>query len=805
MKTINSELQSFEPIIRLSRILPRSVMQRLRIVFFCVFLISITTFLATFIFSLALPLPLWFGISLLFFGLWLEQVLLYCYHNSFYFRGFDSIRNSANKIYTGLTYRVALILLSNKSDIVSGFWGTAMGKEIIERCEITPEAISAYLTAARMKLAATEVPLQSERMTTVVDIATYIYMYDSGFRTVCTQAGCDETMFLATTRFVTKTHEHSVRKQRWWGRDQLSRLGALGSALSEGIPYELQEFSKPLSRLPADTETGSTSTEQKAAIEKIEVALARSRAANVLLIGNPGVGTLGIIAHAAKKITRGGGLNALRSLHFSVLDIERLMAKLPEATQFELMLHRILSGAARAGNHAIIIPNLSQVLLATKARGVDMTTLLDSYLTLPTLHLLATDSPDTYHQHLENNALFIRRFEEILIEPASVEETITILEPLVIKKEAYYGIRFTYAAIAKIASGSERYLTVGDMPERAIQFLSEVAEIGARSNTKTITETYVGQLLGDKTGIPTGPVTDTERDQLLHLEDVLHTRIVGQDAAITALAKTMRRARVSIERADKPIGSFLFLGPTGVGKTETAKALAYVFFGDETALVRFDMSEYSNETALAHLIGDDQNSGVLTDAFHEHPYAVVLFDEFEKAHQMVHDLFLQILDEGFFTSHRGERVNVRNTILIATSNAGSDLIARTKNSRGAAPALEIEIIAGIIKAGIFRPELINRFDNTIIFESLTRPEQEKIAALLLRDLTARVAKEGYTLEIEPELISHISEAGYDEQFGARAMGRVIQDTIEDAIASRIISGTIKSGDVITLGLRDIKR
>lgn len=805
MKTINTELHAFGPVISLSRILSRAVLFRLRILFFSICTLCVCLALSTYFFALPISSTLWFGMAILFFGLWLEQVLLYCYHNSFYFRGSDSVLNSQNKTYTGLQYQAARILLADTNDVAASFCVTGIGTEVIERCGIQKETITTYLAAGRTRLHASELPLQPERMTTVVDIATYIYMYDSNFRALCTAAGVSETDFLAATRFVQKTHEAQLRKQRWWGRDQLSRHGAIGSALSEGVPYELQEYSKPLSRLGIDVETGGTSTEQIEAIEKIETTLARSRAANVLLIGNPGVGTLGIIAHAAKRITHGGGLNALRSLHFSVLDTELLLAKYPDAAAFEAMLHRILGGAARAGNHAIVIPNLSQVFTATEARGITMTSLLDQYLTLPTLHLLATDTPDAYHHHLEANALFVRRFEEILIEPASVSETITILEPLVIKKEAHYGVRFTYAAITKIATGAERYLTVGDMPERAIQFLTEVTEESARAGIQSITEEQVTKLLGDKTGIPSGPVTDAERDQLLHLEDVLHTRIVGQDAAISALAKTMRRARVSIERADKPIGSFLFLGPTGVGKTETAKALAHVFFGDENSLVRFDMSEYSHESALGHLLGDEQHSGVLTDAFHEHPYAVMLVDEFEKAHRVVHDLFLQILDEGFFTSHRGERVNARNTIIIATSNAGSDLISRTKSSRAAAPALDAEIISGIIKAGIFRPELINRFDNTIIFEALSPSEQGQVASLLIRDLTARVAEEGYTLVLEPALFAHIVKAGYDERFGARAMGRVIQDTIEDAIASRMIAGTIERGDTITLGLGDIQK
>ncbi len=803
MKTISSELHSFTPVIALGHLLPRNSQSRLRILFFIVSSASTSTLIATVYFNFSLPILLLTGISLLFTGLWLEQCMLYCYHNTFYFRGCDSIRKSSNKVYTGLTYQAAEILVENRSDVARSFCSAPVGSEILERCGIPPTSIKAYTSSPRPLVSAKEIPLRTDEITTTFDVALHLYMYEGSFRLLVSNAGVSEMLFIRTTRFVTEAQAKKLREERWWGRDYLSRFGALGRALAEGIPYELQEFSSPLSHLSVDTETGGVSEQQLSAIEKIEIALARSRSANVFVVGNPGVGTLGIIVEAAKRVTEGRGLNTLQSLHFCILDTDLLFAKCPEAHTLEMTLHKVLFGAAQAGNYAIVIPNLSRFLTTASERGVDITALLDRYLILPSLHIIATDTPNAFHTHIETNALFVKRFEEILIEPEGVEATVSILEPLVLRTEARFDLRFTYAAIIKIAEGAERYLTIGDMPERAIQFLSEVAELRRTTGVSLITEEHVSALLSEKTGMPTGPITQSERDQLLHLEDILHTRIIGQNAAIRSLAKTMRRARVDIERADKPIGSFLFLGPTGVGKTETAKALAQVFFGSETALLRFDMSEFSTESALPHLIGNEGESGVLSDALHEHPYTVMLLDEFEKAHQTVHDLFLQILDEGFFTNNRGEKVNTRNTIIIATSNAGSDLIARTKKSRAAAPSLDTEIVGGIIKAGIFRPELINRFDNTIIFEPLSKTEQAKVAELLISDLTARVAKDGYTLKIEPTLFSFISEAGYNEQFGARAMSRVIQDTIEDTIASRIIADTIHPGDTITLGLGDL--
>jgi ATP-dependent Clp protease ATP-binding subunit ClpA len=264
----------------------------------------------------------------------------------------------------------------------------------------------------------------------------------------------------------------------------------------------------------------------------------------------------------------------------------------------------------------------------------------------------------------------------------------------------------------------------------------------------------------------------------------------------------MRRARAGIQSAEKPIGSFLFLGPTGVGKTETAKALAKIFFGGEGHLQRIDMSEYSGKGALEHLIGDGEEVGILPNILREHPYCVLLLDEFEKATQPIHDVFLQILDEGIFTDARGMKINARNTIIIATSNAGSKLILNTIQQRKELSHLAQEIIDSIVRDGIYRPELINRFDNTIIFEPLNVEQQTEVASLMLGSLYQRVKDRGYEIQINTDLMGILVEKGYSPEFGARPMQRVLQDIIEEKIAQKIISGAIVKGGSIVLSKAD---
>ena len=346
------------------------------------------------------------------------------------------------------------------------------------------------------------------------------------------------------------------------------------------------------------------------------------------------------------------------------------------------------------------------------------------------------------------------------------------------------------------------YIVEGAMPDKAIELLLDIATRAKQAKITMITPDYVYSVVSEKTGIPAGPIGEGERELLLNLEHKLHERVIGQQPALDAIARTMRRARAGIQATDKPIGSFLFLGPTGVGKTETAKALAHIFFGHESSMHRIDMSEFSGSDALPRLIGDATNSGVLPDMLREHPYAVLLLDEFEKGSRAVHDIFLQILDEGTFTDARGKKVNARNTIIIATSNAGSKIIIETVAGRKELATLHNEIINYIIKEGAYRPELINRFDSTIIFEPLKIEEQGQIAGLMLGGLYTRIKERGFELVVNRDLMDLLVQKGYSAEFGARPMQRVLQDVVEEKVAQRIIGGDLAPGATITLSLAD---
>ncbi|MEN9920256.1 MAG: hypothetical protein RL538_149 [Candidatus Parcubacteria bacterium] len=799
MSTLHDHILTFKPAVSLERLISRKTLHVLRTLFF------ITTAFSGFT---ALTLLFFFennqydlaalGVFLLFLGLWLEQILLFTYHNSFFFHGLNSVIGLDTEPVEGVTYEIAKAVLKYPEDLTLAFCGSPFGSTILLRAGVPFAAIDTFLTSSRRKLSASAITIEDGKVFTFIDLGKHLLSHDTDFASLFATNGVQAETFIGSLNWVVRTYHEEKRSLRWWGKDNLSRTQGIGKDWTYGIAYSLKRYARDI----RTSAVFSTLTRDSAyAIEKvseIETALAKTKASNVLIIGEPGVGKIDLVMEVKRRIDTGASLGAVEGKQIVVLDTNRLFAINKDKASLEVALLQLLSEAYNSGNIIIVIENLSTVVREAEAMGVYLPELIDEFLSSPLLQVIATDTPGAFHTYLEPLGGFTRRFTEVLIETPDLSATTRLLQGIALQNELRYKILFTYGSLEAIATAADRYLVEGVMPDKAVTLLVDVASAAAQTGTDIITQEFVYEVVSDKTGIPAGPIGDTERDLLLHLEDQLHTQVVGQERAIDAIARTMRRARAGIQSSEKPIGSFLFLGPTGVGKTETAKALAKLFFGSEGKMHRFDMSEYSGGGSLERLLGTSQFSGALPDMLREHPYAVVLLDEFEKGAREVHDLFLQILDEGVFTDGRGEKVNARNTIIIATSNAGSQLIMRTVEQRKELGQLTEEIIAHIIREGIFRPELINRFDSTIIFEPLTETEQTHIARLMLGGLYARVKEQGYLLEVGDDLLTVLVEKGYSPEFGARPMQRVLQDVVEEKIAQKIISGVVVKGQTITL-------
>ena len=800
MKTINQELDHFRSVIAYDATLSRSSLSAFRISFFILFIVCAASLVLSAKLHNGNYNPALLGSALLFFALWLEQVLLYCYHNSFYYRGFDSIISSAHKPQQGITFEVAKQLLRNEADVTLGFCTSQLGIEILVRCNIKLSDVETYLASNRIFITANSIPLATTIITTVCDIEKYLCTYDNSFITFLTNQGVQQETFLGAGQFVITQHTQDKRKTRWWSRDRLSLHAGIGRSLSTGTAYNLELFSVALA-LPAMDNAHYTPAEMLQ-IQTMENILASDRASNIMVIAEDETRALSIIQALAKRVLHGSGLNSLAGLSFRILDTDHLLSVFHEKYEFETALVTIFDQAASAGTQVIVIPRISHAISSCLQIGVSLPDLLEVYAALPTIHCIGIDTAHNYHNDLQPHIGLLHRFKEVILEATSLLDTIAILQPLVNRQESRRGVLFTYDAIVAVTTGAERYITEGTMPEKAIDLIHDIAKYAQNEGTVLINVPIVQTFIAQKTGIPLGPITPQEKDRLLNLEQILSVRVVGQPQAVAAVARTMRRARVDIERSDKPIGSFLFLGPTGVGKTETAKALAFTFFGDETKMTRFDMSEFSTPQTLGYLIGDENGTGILTDKLQEHPYSLVLLDEFEKAHSSVHDLFLQILDEGYFTSTHGTHVNARNTIIIATSNAGSDLIQKTTAIRSHVPNLDADIINHIIETRVFKPELINRFDNTVIFEPLTFEALSSVAQLLIQDLIERVLRQGYRVHVTKELSDALVKKSLHLNSGGRGLNRIIQDLLEEKIAQKIIAGETQVGGYLHLSITD---
>ncbi len=809
MKTLQDDIRQYQPAVALERLVSRRALDRLRHLGFFAFLLgtvatAVSFFAPTLVPGLTEYRNVAAGISLMGLALWLDAFLAKCYHNSYYFKGLTSILGIEERPISGVTYEVARTILKKEDDIAHAFATSTFGQTVLLRSNVPLESIQNYLTNPRQQITAAMVALPEEEVFSLIGLGKYILQNDVAFAEMLKQHGIREEIFLGSLRWVVGTYHENKRFSRWWSRDNLSKTEGVGTELSYGIAYQLKKFSRDIRTSAVFSTLTRDSAFAAEKVEKIEGILAQGKASNVLIVGEAGVGKIDLVMEVARRMKSGQSIDSLTGEHIYVLDTNRLFAAHKDKQSLELTLLTMFDEATRAGHIIVVIENLSTFIKEAEALGVYVPELIDQYLGLQNIHFIATDTPSAYHSHLETLGGFVRRFSEVLIETPDRSATVRVLQKIALQEERKNNSLITYGALVAVAEAADRYIVEGVMPDKAISLLLGVNSKATGNGVSVVTEDLVYEVINERTGMPAGPIGEEERDQLMHLEDNLHRLVIGQQNALNAIAGTMRRARAGIQSSEKPIGSFLFLGPTGVGKTETAKALATVFFGGEHTLRRLDMSEYSGVDAVERLVGTSEHAGVLPSLMREHPYSVVLLDEFEKAAQPVHDIFLQVLDEGKFTDGRGQVINARNCIIIATSNAGSKLILETVQNRKELDHLNDEIIQKIIRDGIYRPELINRFDSTIIFEPLNRGEQFQVAGMMLKGLYERVKDQGYELQVSDELLQILVERGYHPEFGARPMQRVIQDVIEEAVASKIIAGAIQKGGTINLTSADVE-
>ena len=813
MSTFETEIRRYKPAIVLDRFLPRrvrNIVHRILFVLAVVLLLIVVFFALQTLFvqdtftvaAVVQSAGFYAGLLLIVVGLWVAFVLFSFFYNSLYFRGIESIVRESGTRGSGITFEVARVLERAGDDVTYGFLTSPYGRNIIMRCALGDEALNGFLDSSRDRITTEMLTIPANSFLTLVHVGSYILKHDASFKEFLFSHGVREETYLGAVGWIMRIYHEVKYKERWWSRDNLGRIRGIGKEFSFGVAYELKQYIRDIRTTAIFSTLTSDTAYADDKIGQIETILARTKEANVILVGDPGVGKMDILVRLGKKMAEGESVASIEGKRLVVLDSDGFMALHNTKQKFEYSFLKMLGEAERAGNIVIVIEDLAKFFTSAATIGVDIGELMDRFLVSSHLQIIGTSDPVQYHEELERRPQFLSRFETVYIESPDLLGTLRVLQDVALRYEIKNHVTFTYPAIQAVAESAERYITEGIMPDKAVDLLVEVAPAARKEGVVFVTKEFIQKYVSTKTGIPSGPISEEERDVLLHLEDVLHERIVGQHHAIEAISSAMRRARAGIQSADRPTGSFLFLGPTGVGKTETAKTLARIFFGDEKKMLRLDMSEFTGVDGLSRLMGDGTSSGVLSDMLREHPYGVLLLDEFEKTVPEVHDLFLQILDEGAFTDARGGKVNARNAMIIATSNAGSDLIWEFVKEGKNPTQHRDEVIDTIVRTGVYKPELINRFDGTIIFEPLTSEDQRKIAGLMLEELRERIRKEGYQLTVNDALINLLTQKGYNPQFGARPMRRLLQDTIEEKIATKIIAGHLKPGDVITFDAGD---
>ena len=646
----------------------------------------------------------------------------------------------------------------------------------------------------------------------------------------------------------------------------------------------LAEFSRDLTESARQGKLDPVIGREKE-IQRVIQILSRRTKNNPVLIGEPGVGKTAIAEGLAQRIAAADVPEELLDKRVLSLDLSGMVAGTKYRGEFEERIKKTIDEVKKAGNVILFIDELHTIVGAGSAEGaVDAANILKPALSRGEIRVVGATTLNEYRKYIEKDAALERRFQPVTVGEPTAEATIEILKGLRDKYEAHHKLTITDEAIESAVRLSVRYINDRFLPDKAIDLMDEAASrvrmdaesaspelksleekiaalrrekaevIAAQDyeraaqlrdieqnyveqveierenwrknlavNRGTVGEEDIAKVVAGWTGIPVTRLTEDESQRMLKLEEVLHKRVVGQEEAVTAVAKAIRRSRVGLKDPKRPIGSFLFLGPTGVGKTELCKALAEAMFGNEGDMIRIDMSEYMEKHTVSRLVGSPpgyvghEEGGQLTEKVRRHPYSVVLFDEIEKAHEDVWNILLQILEDGIVTDSQGRRVDFRNTVIVMTSNVGAKNITAAENTRlgfdgsekraekdEAARCARIrEAVMAELKR-TFKPEFLNRIDETIVFRELTEEDIVKIAHRMLTITGKRMAQQGITLTADEDAVAMLAKNGFDAEYGARPLRRSIQNTVEDAVAEQMLEGKLKSGDTAKVTLSDGK-
>jgi len=585
-----------------------------------------------------------------------------------------------------------------------------------------------------------------------------------------------------------------------WTSENLARYGSLGKDWASGYTVTLNRFSIDWRDIVSKWRYREIIGHQKE-IDAVQTVLGRSSLTNVLIVGDSGTGRKSIIEAIAHKCYLGTSLPELDNKRVVELDMVSLLSEIQDSEKLEFILSQIFEEALAAGNVILVIENLHNFVGegAQKPGSIDISGILSKYLPLPNFMFVGITDYVGLHNRIEDNSSFLSFFRKIEITEISELETTKILQNIALELEQKHKILIAYPSIREIVNLASRYFPSTPFPKKAIDILDESVVYLRSINGKVLLPHHVAKIISDKTEIPVGKMEFKEKEVLLNLESLIHQRIVNQQEAVKEISIAIRRARAGIASKKRPMGTFLFLGPTGVGKTETSKALSQIYFGSEEKMIRIDMSEFQAISDIPRLVGavsPVEIQGLLTTAVRESPFSLILLDEIEKAHPNILNLFLQVFDEGHITDGQGRKIVFTNTIIICTSNAGAEYIFKLVEK---GEKIERDkLLNSLFEKKLFKPEFINRFDSAVIFKPLTKENLLDIAGLMLGSLKKNLQEKEIEFIITEPLLEKIVELSYKPAFGAREMRRVIQDNVENSVAQALLSDKVVKGDKIEI-------
>ncbi|MBQ7014782.1 MAG: ATP-dependent Clp protease ATP-binding subunit [Clostridia bacterium] len=671
---------------------------------------------------------------------------------------------------------------------------------------------------------------------------------------------------------------HSVLKSMNIQPSNGDKKNSVSSGSKKGSTPTLDSFGRDLTEMASEGKIDPV-IGRSDEIDRVIQILSRRTKNNPCLIGEPGVGKTAIAEGLAQHIVEGLVPETLKGKRVVTLDIASMIAGSKYRGDFEERIKNAIDEVTKSGNVILFIDELHVLIGAGSAEGaVDAANILKPSLARGEIQVIGATTLDEYKKHIEKDAALERRFQPIIVNEPSAEDAVKILKGIRDKYEAHHKVKITDEAVEAAVKLSKRYIQDRFLPDKAIDLMDEAAsklriknlttppdlkameeEISAISAKKedavkaqnfedaakfrdeekqkiaeledmkkkwaesksaeklVVTEKEIEEIVSMQTGIPVNKIASGESERLLHMEEILHKRVVGQDEAVTAVAKAIRRGRVGLKDPKRPVGSFLFLGPTGVGKTELSKALAEVMFGDENSIIRVDMSEYMEKHTVSRLIGSPpgyvgfEDGGQLTEKVRRKPYSVILFDEIEKAHPDVFNVMLQILDDGMVTDAKGRKIDFKNTVIVMTSNIGAKNITEQKRF-GFAPEedsfsktqdnIRNDVMAELKRN--FRPEFLNRIDDIIVFKQLNKEDIKQIAVKMTDSVIRRLSDMGISLTVDDSAIELLSEKGFDVIYGARPLRRAIQSMLEDKVAEKMLEGVLTNGSTAVASAEDGK-